>query len=32
MNNPILLDTKNIINIKKLNEYDFKFDNVGRGD
>ena len=32
MNNPILLDTRNIINIKELNEYDFKFDNVGRGD
>ena len=31
LNNPILLDTRNIINIKKLNEYDFKFDNVGRG-
>ncbi len=32
MNEPVLLDTRNIINIKKLNEHNFKFDNVGRGD
>ena len=27
--NTILLDTRNILNIKKLKEYGFKFDNVG---
>ena len=31
MNKPILLDTRNIIDVKKLNEHKFTFDNVGRG-
>ena len=32
MNKPVLLDTRNIINVKKLKENDFNYDNVGRGD
>ena len=31
MSKPILLDTRNIIDVKKLKEYEFNFDNVGRG-
>ena len=32
MNKPVLLDTRNIINVKKLKENDFNYDNVGIGD
>ena len=28
---PVLLDTRNILSINKLIEYEFRFDNVGRG-
>ena len=31
MSKPTLLDTRNIIDVKKLNEHKFTFDNVGRG-
>ena len=31
MSKAILLDTRNIIDVKKLNEHRFTFDNVGRG-
>ena len=31
MSKPILLDTRNIIDLKKLDEHKFTFDNVGRG-
>ena len=31
MSNPILLDTRNIIDVKKLKANKFSFDNVGRG-
>ena len=31
MSKPTLLDTRNIIDVKKLNEHKFNFDNVGRG-
>ena len=27
---PVILDTRNILSIEKLNEYGFIFDNVGR--
>ena len=30
LNNPIILDARNILNPKKLSELNFKFDNVGR--
>ncbi len=32
MNKPVLLDTRNIISVKKLKENNFNYDNVGRGD
>ena len=32
MNKPVLLDTRNIIDVKKLKENNFNYDNVGRGD
>jgi UDPglucose 6-dehydrogenase len=31
MSKPTLFDTRNIIDVKKLNEHKFTFDNVGRG-
>ena len=31
MSKPIVLDTRNIIDVKKLEEHKFTFDNVGRG-
>ena len=31
MSKPTLLDTRNIIDVKKLNKHKFTFDNVGRG-
>ena len=31
MSKPILLDTRNIIDVKKLKSHKFTFDNVGRG-
>ena len=31
LNKPNLLDTRNIIDVKKLKAYEFNFDNVGRG-
>ena len=30
MNKPVLLDTRNIISIKKLKDNEFYYDNVGR--
>ena len=31
MSKPVLLDTRNIIDVKKLKAHKFTFDNVGRG-
>ena len=31
MSKPVLLDTRNIIDVKKLKAHKFIFDNVGRG-
>ena len=30
MSTPIILDTRNILNISELKKLEFKFDNVGR--
>jgi len=30
MHSPVILDTRNILNIAELKELGFKFDNVGR--